>query len=194
MGAIGGGYLGPVPEIRAATSADVDTVFHLLSARRRLVFGSSELSRRLVAAEFALPGFDRWLAVEGDVALGYGHLAPTQDVVVSAPDDAVGGSLLARAEEHARTRGFAKITVETVAEDELLPALVRRAGFTHETGVLQMSRALDADLPEPTRPRDVTLRSYRDADGERIHALLDAAYSAGTSITSRPRTRNGSPT
>jgi mycothiol synthase len=178
MGAIGGGYLGPVPEIRAATPADAETVFNLLSARSRLLFGSSELSRRLVAAEFALPGFDRWLAVDGNVVLGYGHLAPTQDLVVSASDAAVGDSLLARAEEHARTRGFAKITVETVAEDELLSALVRRAGFTRKTGVLQMSRALNSDLPEPIRPRDVTLRSYRDADGELIHALLDAAYGA----------------
>lgn len=178
MGAIGGGYLGPVREIRAATLADVDMVFDLLSARSRLLFGSSELSRRLVAADFALPGFDRWLAVDGNVPLGYGHLAPTQDVVVSAPDAAVGDSLLGRAEEQARTRGFVKITVETVAGDELLSALVRRAGFTHESGVLQMSRALGTDFPEPIRPRDVTIRSYRDADGERIHALLDAAYSA----------------
>jgi mycothiol synthase len=178
MGAIGGGYLGAVPEIRAATVDDVDTVFDLLSARDRLLFGSSELSRDLVAADFALKGFDRWLAVDGSVVSGYGHLAPTQDVVVVARDAAVGDSLLARAEERARARGFAKIAIETSAEDELLSALARRAGFTHDGGILQMWRALGSDSPEPTWPREVAVRSYRDADGERIHALLDSAYSA----------------
>jgi GNAT superfamily N-acetyltransferase len=140
MGAIGGGYLGPVPEIRAATPADAETVFNLLSARSRLLFGGSELSRRLVAAYFALPGFDRWLAVDGNVVLGYGHLAPTQDLVVSASDAAVGDSLLARAEEHARTRGFGVQRVG-LKVDAANPTgaleLYERAGFVierhHET-------------------------------------------------------------
>lgn len=179
MGAIGGGYRGAVPEIRAATPDDVDTVFELLSARDRVLFGSSDLSRDLVAADFALEGFDRWLAVDGSVVTGYGHLAPTQDVVVSAADAAVADALLARAEEQAQKRGLATIAIEIPAEDELLSALVRRASFTqHEGGVLQMWRALGPDTPEPVWPRDVTVRSYRDADGELIHALLDSAYSA----------------
>jgi mycothiol synthase len=41
-----------------------------------------------------------------------------------------------------------------------------------------MWRALDGELPAPAWAAGVAVRAYTDADGERVHALLDEAYGA----------------
>jgi len=40
-----------------------------------------------------------------------------------------------------------------------------------------MWRSLEGQLESPSWPDGITVRSYTDADGERVQALLDAAYS-----------------
>ena len=39
-----------------------------------------------------------------------------------------------------------------------------------------MWRLLDGAFPDPAWPHGVTVRSYTDADAERVHALLDEQY------------------
>src|SRR5438094_2229870 len=51
-----------------------------------------------------------------------------------------------------------------------------RAGFELATEVLEMEVTLDADVPEPSLPDGVTLRTYTDADANAVRELLDEAY------------------
>jgi len=89
----------------------------------------------------------------------------------------VGDALFAHVEHQARSRGFDHVSVTAVPEDEPLYGAVQRNGYALEREVLRMWRQLNGDLPEPAWPEGVTVASYEDADGERVHALLDEAYS-----------------
>jgi mycothiol synthase len=172
------GTLGRVPEIRAATLDDVGEVYALLDARSRATFGISELSRRYVEGDFRRADADRFVAVAAGVIVGYAHLTSAHELVHAASDAGVADALLERVEARARERGFDAIEVTVVAEDKPLDELVRRAAFSHERDVLRMWRGLDEDVPQPAWPEGVAVRTYEDADGPRVHALLDEAYGA----------------
>jgi mycothiol synthase len=176
MGALTGRVPLPPVTVRAARDDDFDAVFELLDARSRAAFGSSEMQRAHLREAWERPGSDRFVAVAGDRVVGYAELDEAHDVVHAARDDDVGDALLARIEERARERGFGHLDVTVVPEDEPLHALVRRSGFALGRETLRMWRMLDNDLPVPVWPDDVTVRTYTDADGERVHALLDDEY------------------
>jgi mycothiol synthase len=166
-----------VPEIRDAGWDDFDAVFELLAARSRAAFGVSGQTREHVRQRWEQPGNDHWVAVEGGEIAGYATLQEDQHFGVAAIDPAIGDALLARAEETARARGFDHVSATAVREDEPLWALLGRSGFTHKRDVVRMWRVLDGDVPDPVWPDGVTVRSYTDADGTAVHALLDEAYS-----------------
>jgi ribosomal protein S18 acetylase RimI-like enzyme len=167
-----------VAEIRTAEPHDLDGIFELLSARSRAAFGISEIFREHVAhALTRTDATDRWVATAGTGLVGYAALDSSQDLVHAAVESGVGDALLARAESRARERGFARIFLTAVPEDRPLTALVERHGFEHEHDILRMWRPLTEELPEPQWPPGFSVRAYRDADGDRVHALLDACYS-----------------
>jgi mycothiol synthase len=177
MGASGGGYRCRVAKIRTAQPDDLDGVFELLSARSRAAFGISEIFREHVAhALTRTNGTDRWVATEGAMIVGYASLDSSQDLVHASVDSGLGDALLAHAESRARERGFARIAVIAVPEDKPLSALVERHCFEHERDILRMWRPLAGALPDASWPTGVLVRPYWDADGERVHALLDVCY------------------
>jgi mycothiol synthase len=177
MGASGGGYRCRVAKIRTAQPDDLDGVFELLTARSRAAFGISEIFREHVAhALTRTNGTDRWVATEGAMIVGYASLDSSQDLVHASVDSGLGDALLAHAESRARERGFARIAVIAVPEDKPLSALVERHCFEHERDILRMWRPLAGALPDASWPTGVLVRPYRDADGERVHALLDVCY------------------
>jgi mycothiol synthase len=176
MGALSGEYRCPVPEIRDATWDDFDAVFALLDARSRAAFGISEQKPEFLRQAWELPGGERWVAVANGSVAGYAGLDESQHVVHAAVDPEVGDALLAHVEERARRRGFEHVAVTAVPEDVPLYAAVRRNGYELDREVLRMWRPLNGELPEPVWPEGVTVRSYQNADGARVHALLDAAY------------------
>jgi mycothiol synthase len=177
--------------IRGATWDDLEPVFELLDARSRAAFGTSEMQLALVRADWDVPSFevgrDNWVAADNGRVVGYADLQSTQDFHHAALDPAIGDELLAHVEERASERGFDRITVIAVPEDEPLHALVKRNGFELEREVWRMWKQLDGELPEPRWPAGVAVRTYTDADGERVHALLDASYAAwDTAYVARP--------
>jgi mycothiol synthase len=177
MGAYDGGYPRQVVDIRDATPDDVEQVHELLAARNRAAFGMSEVTRGQVEADFRRLGVDRWVAANDGDVIGYAHLTSTHDVVYAGTDPDAGDALLDRVVERARERGFDDLGATVVREDAPLHALVQRHGFVHEGDVLRMWRELEGELPEARWPDGVAVRTYTDADGPRVHALLDAAYS-----------------
>jgi ribosomal protein S18 acetylase RimI-like enzyme len=162
--------------IRTATWVDFDAIVELLSARSRAAFGVSQVKAIDVRSRWELPGYERWVAIEGESVVGYAALDGTQDVVHAAAAPDVGDALLETVTDRARARGFDHLSVITVAEDVPLWSLVERNGFEHDRDVLRMWRTLNGDLPEPHWADGVQLRTYTEADGERVHTLLDEAY------------------
>ena len=100
----------------------------------------------------------------------------TQDFVHAAKDPDVGDALLAHVEEHARERGFPHVEVGRRTGGRAAVQRVQRNGYARDREILRMWRVLDGDLPEPRLADGVTVRTYADADAERVHALLDEAY------------------
>ncbi len=177
MGASEGGYRGRVADIRTARTDDLDGIFDLLSTRSRAAFGISEIVREHVADELARAnGTDRWVALDGASVVGYAAMDSAHDLVHAAVDAETGDALLARATARARERGFGHIAVTAVPEDRPLTSLVERHRFEHNRDILRMWRPIDDDLPEPKWPAGISVRTYADADGERVHALLDRSY------------------
>jgi ribosomal protein S18 acetylase RimI-like enzyme len=176
MGALSGEYRCVVAEIRDATSEDFDAVFELLDARSRAAFGISEQKPEFLRQRWEMPGNGKWVAVDGGTVVGYAELDEAQEAVQAARDPGVGDALLAHVEQHARFRGFDHVAVTAVPEDEPLYAALQRNGYALDREILRMWKALNGDLPDPVWPAGVTVRSYVDADGERVHALLDDAY------------------
>jgi ribosomal protein S18 acetylase RimI-like enzyme len=178
MGALEGEYRCPVPEIRAFRPDDFDQVLDLLAARSLAAFGDSEEkeSREVRRQWLSVPGTEGWVAVADEEIVGHATLNESHDVGIAAVDPAVNDALLATVESRARERGFDTLAVISTPDDKPLDALVRRSGFDQAHEVLRMSRELNGDLPEPVWAEGVAVRTYEEADGERVHKLLDDAY------------------
>jgi GNAT superfamily N-acetyltransferase len=171
MGASGGGYRCRVAEIRTATWDDFDAVFSLLEARSRTAFGVSQEQPEYLRQRWELPASGKWVAVQGGAVVGYAGLDEDQDFVHTATDADVGDALLEHVENQARERGFPHLAATAVPEDEPLYSALQRSGYDLEREILRMWRLLEGPLPEPVWEDRLTVRSYTDADGERVHAF-----------------------
>jgi ribosomal protein S18 acetylase RimI-like enzyme len=178
MGALGAEYRCAVIEIREAGWDDFDAVFALLDARSRAAFGVSGQRPEHLRQRWEQPANERWVAVENGTIVGYATLQEDQELGVAAVDPDAGDALLARAEDAARGRGFDRVSAIAVREDVPFWTLLERSGFSHERDVVRMWRMLEEELPEPSWPEGLTVRSYADTDSRAVHALLDEAYSA----------------
>jgi mycothiol synthase len=176
MGAYVGEYRCLVAKIRDATLDDFDAVFELLDARSRAAFGISQQDRKYLRQRWQLPGGGQWVAVAGGAIVGYAVLDESQHVGHAAVDPDVGDALFAHVEREARLRGFEHVSVTAVPEDKPLYAAVQRNGYALDREILRMWRPLDGELPAPRWPEGLTVRTYADADAERVHALLDDVY------------------
>lgn len=164
-------------EIRETTWDDLDGVVDLFVARSRDASAVVDVQREHVLQAWGLPGYDMgWVAVRSKGIVGHAALDATHTVVHAAADPDDGDTLLERVEERARERGFEEIALTVVPGDRPLRALAERNGFTLDREVLRMWRPLVETFGEARWPDDVVVRRYTDADGERVHALLDEAY------------------
>jgi mycothiol synthase len=166
-----------VLEIRPWTGEDFDDVFELLDTRSRAVFGVSEQQPAYVRQDLDVPGTDSWVARRGNRVTGHASLREDQDASIAAIDLETGAALFAALERRARDRGFGRVAITTVPQDEPVYELVQQRGLSLDREVWRMWRTIDGELPEPVWSDDVTVRAYTNDDGKRVHALLDAAYS-----------------
>jgi GNAT superfamily N-acetyltransferase len=180
----------PVPHIRDATEGDFEAVFDLLTLRSRVAFGISSEQPAFLRQRWDSPSTDNWVALENGVIAGYASLDENQDFVHAAKDPEIGDALIAHIEQRAGGRGFPHLAVVAAAEDAPLYSAVQRNGYTLDRTILRMWRMLDRALPEPAVPEGVTVRTYEDADAERVHALLDEQY-AGWDQSYVPRSHAG---
>ncbi len=130
-----------------------------------------------VRQRWELLGFDRgWVAESDGTLVGYASLDSTQEPTIAVGESEVADPLLERVLARARERGFDHVALTAVREDAPLWALAERSGFELNREILRMWRPLDGELPVATWPAGVTVRTYTDADGAPVHALLDEAY------------------
>jgi ribosomal protein S18 acetylase RimI-like enzyme len=165
-----------VTQIREAIEDDFEAVFDLLTVRSRAAFGISSQQPAFLRQHWDAPSTDNWVAVENGVIAGYASLDENQDFVHAAKDPDLGDALIAHVEQRARGRDFPYVAVVAAAEDAPLYSAVQRNGYTLDREILRMWRMLDEVLPEPVWPQGVAVRTYTDADSERVHALLDEQY------------------
>lgn len=164
-------------EIRDATEDDFEAVVELVAARSRAAFGVSAEKPAYLRQRWDLRSTDKWVVVANGSIVGYASLDEDQEFVHAARDPAVGDALIAHVEQQARRRGFPRLAVTAIPDDAPLYSAVQRNGYTLDREILRMWRMLDGDLPDPTWPEGITVRSYIDTDGERVQALLDDEYS-----------------
>lgn len=169
-----------LPVVRGATQDDLKAVHELLAARSRAAFGIAEEGIEHLRGAWAVPSFcvgeDNWVAEDDGAIVGYAELDAAHELTLAARDPAVGDALLVRAEKRARALGWESIAATVVPEDAPLHALVERHPFGLERSIWRMWRQLDDNIPAARFPDGVRVRTYEDADGGRVHALLDAAY------------------
>jgi ribosomal protein S18 acetylase RimI-like enzyme len=165
-----------VTQIRDAIEDDFEAVFDLLTVRSRAAFGISSQQPAFLRQHWDAPSTDNWVGVENGVIAGYASLDENQDFIHAAKDPDLGDALIAHVEQQARGRDFPYIAVVAAAEDAPLYSAVQRNGYTLDREILRMWRMLDEVLPEPVWPQGVAVRTYTDADAERVHALLDEQY------------------
>jgi mycothiol synthase len=162
--------------VRTATTADLDDVLALLAARDRAAFGAIETERRYVEHDLAQTATDCLVGVDSRRVIGYATLDGARDISIAADDAPTADDLLAAVEKRARARGFDHVACTAVPEDTTLWQLLERHEFARERDVLRLWRRLDTDLTAPSWPDGITVRTYTDADGERVHELLGAIY------------------
>ena len=161
--------------VRTATAADLDDVLALLTEHDLAVLGEIEVQRRYLEHHLAQAN-DCVVAVGEHGLTGYGTVDGTHDIRLAASDAGAADALLADLEHRARARGFDRVTCIAVPEDTLLWELLEQSGYARERDIVRMWRSLDGQLASPSWPDGVRIRAYTDADGERLHALLDACY------------------
>jgi ribosomal protein S18 acetylase RimI-like enzyme len=165
-----------VAEIRDACWDDFDAVFGLLDARSRVAFGISQEKPEYLRQRWELPVYGKWVAVRDSEVVGYVALDEDQELVHTASDPEVGDALLAHVEHQARVRGYGHVAATAVPDDVPLSSALRRNGYALDREILRMWRMLNGGLDEPVWSEGVAVRTYADADGERVHALLDEVY------------------
>jgi mycothiol synthase len=165
-----------VAEIRDASWDDFDAVFGLLDMRSRAAFGISQEKPEYLRQRWELPVYGKWVAVGDGNVIGYVALDEDQELVHTASDPEVGDALLAHVEHQARLRGFEHVAATAVPDDVPLSTALQRNGYALDREILRMWRTLNGSLEEPAWSEGVAVRTYTDADGERVHALLDEAY------------------
>jgi ribosomal protein S18 acetylase RimI-like enzyme len=162
--------------VRAATTADLDDVLALVTARDQAAFGSVEIERRYLEHDLAQAATDCLVSADSRRVSGYATLDGARDVSLAATDEPTADDLLAAVEDRARARGFDHVACTAVPEDTILWHLLERHEFARERDVLRLWRRLDTDLTDPSWPDGITVCTFTDADGERIHQFLDAIY------------------
>lgn len=161
------------PRIRPATDADVEPAWEILQAANLGPW--YELSAEQFRGWW-WPSYKAIWVAEEDAVVGYsatrGDMVEAY-VLPEARRRGIGSRLLAEAE----TAVEGTVVEATTRRDE--PAarpFLENHRYEHaaETWVLQAE--LEDDLPVPSWPEGLTVRSFRPGEEEQVKALLDAAY------------------
>ena len=176
MGAFSAEYRCSMTDIRHVTEGDFDAVFDLLTARSRAAFGFSAEQPAFLRQRWDAPSTDNWVAVENGTVVGYASLDEGQDFVHAAMDprgrrraDRPPRAPRARSAGSRSRRGRCLGGCPALRGGAAQRLHPRPRGPPHVAHARRRAR-------RSRWPADVTVRSYTDADAERVHAFLDEQY------------------
>ena len=162
--------------LRVPRSDDAQAIAALFATRR-------STDAREVRSWFANPTFD--VANDFRVAERSGRIVGYADVHVeadrvsidwTASDWDAGNALLDWTETRARDVGIERLVAHEWPNSEDVGVALRARGFTPFRASLEMQVPLDDATPEPNWPSGVEVRTVRDGEEPRVHALLEEAF------------------
>ncbi|MFL6069274.1 MAG: GNAT family N-acetyltransferase [Gaiellaceae bacterium] len=162
--------------LRAPTPDDAEAIAALFATRR-------STDAREVRSWFANPRFD--VANDFRVAERTGRIVGYADIQLEADrvsidwtanDSDAGNALLDWTETRARDAGIDRLVAHEWPNSEGVGVMLRARGFTPFRASLEMQVPLDDATPEPDWPVGVEVRTVRNGEEPRVHALLEEAF------------------
>ncbi|MEO8289387.1 MAG: GNAT family N-acetyltransferase [Gaiellaceae bacterium] len=177
-------------EIRPATEADAEPVTELVVAFDVDEYGAPDFELDDLLADWGSPGLDlgldTWVAELSDgriAAYAALHFNENAEVCVHPASRGlgIGSDLLRRIESRALTRARAgeRVLVAQALSSLNAPgrALLSRAGYEDVRTYWRLVRELDSELPAPSLPDGVSIRTFeRDRDAHETYRVIAAAF------------------
>jgi mycothiol synthase len=165
-------------EIRAATTEEAGAIAELLNEHAEAAFGETDVAAAEVRHWFGIENI--WIRVaERDGSL-VGYVDAVRrgdkralDLDVRALDSDAAAELIAGGEAHA---GAGAVRVVVQGDDAMLREVVERAGWQRIRSSYQMRIELGDDLPEPSWPEGISVRTMEPGEERRVYEANNAAF------------------
>ncbi|EST36017.1 GNAT family N-acetyltransferase [Streptomyces roseochromogenus] len=163
---------------RAATTADVDAIHHLVAAYESALHGRPTTGADQLATELSLPGT---LLVHDDagrlVACCWVKGRRARLLVLPGHRERdLGSGLLDWAETRARRAGSDRLALTVSDADHAAIALLRTGGYSRlvTEWLLEIALPHEPDVPDP--PAGITVRPFRHGDEQAAYQLTEDAF------------------
>ena len=166
--------------IRESSEAEAAAIAELLGRHSQAAFGETEIAEAEVRHWFAMPEIWIRVAERDDRLVGYLDAVrrgegSALDLDIRAVDREAAEALLAAGEAHANLKGIA-MRVLVQGDDHVLRGVVQSDGWQPIRQSYQMRIELSDDLPEPTWPEGISVRTMRPGEERRIYEANNAAF------------------
>ena len=165
-------------EIRAPSEDEAPALRELIERHSQAVLGETEISEEEVRHWFTVPGISMLVAERGGELVGYLDVSKregTFNADVRTVDREAADVLIAEAERHARSKAGSAVRGWAQGGDPMLTEAFSAAGWQLIRHAFQMRIELSDELPEPTWPDGLSLRTFQPGEEERVHeANMDA--------------------
>jgi mycothiol synthase len=166
-------------QLRAPSKDEAPALRELIERYSQAVFGETEFSEEEVRHWFTVPGIWMRVAERDGNLVGYLDIAPREEVFnadIRTVDREVADTLIAEAERHVRSMAASSVVRGWAhGGDPMLTEAFTAAGWQLIRHSFQMRIGLSDDLPEPSWPDGLSLRTFRSGEEERVHeASMDA--------------------
>ena len=165
-------------EIREATTDEAPAIADLLNEHADAAFGETDVAAAEVRHWFGIEKIWIRVADRDGSLVGYvdgvrrgANRALDLDVRTLDPDAAA--ELMAAGEAHAGT-GAVRIVVQ--GDDALLREVVERGGWQRLRSSYQMRIELSDDLPEPSWPEGISVRTMEPGEERQVYEANNAAF------------------
>jgi mycothiol synthase len=165
-------------EIRVAREDEAVRIAELLNEHAHAAFGETVIAAAEVRHWFALPEICIRVAEREGRLVGYLDAvrrgeAGALELDIRTLDSEVARALLVAGEELART-GFVRVVAQ--GDDAVFREILETDGWEPIRQSFQMRIELEGDLPEPSWPDGISVRTFRPGEEERVYEASQEAF------------------